>query len=55
MNISEKKFEDLCQEDFTEEEFQRLVDFIKFLSDMDKKYNPAKYGELAAKEIVIDM
>ena len=46
-----KKFDDLCKEDFTEEEFQNLVDLIKFLSKMDRKYNPANYGNEEVKEM----
>lgn len=45
MNNENKKFEDLDKDDFTEEEFQNLVNFIKFLSKMDRKYNPASYIE----------
>jgi hypothetical protein len=50
-----KKFEDLDKDDFTEEEFQNLVDLIKFLSKKDKKYNSANYGEVAVKETLDDV
>ena len=55
MSQENKKFEALYKNDFTEEEFQNLVDLVKFLSKMDKKYNPAKYGEVAVKKTSNDV
>jgi hypothetical protein len=49
-NRLNKKYKDLDKDDFTEEEFQNLVDLIKFLSKMDRKYNPSIYGDVAVKE-----
>ena len=37
------KFADLDKNDFTESEFQLLIDSISLLADWDKKYNPQKY------------
>lgn len=44
-DITQKKFEDLDRSDFTDEEFQNLVDYIKLLLDMNKKSQVVKFDK----------
>lgn len=42
-DITNKNFDDLDRSDFTDEEFQNLVDYVKLLFDLNKKYQVVKF------------